>query len=135
MYLIENNKIVIYNKTAFDLINYYFTWTLQIIRIETIGNAVTQMKIDEVSAQIESREVSVIADQTFRKLFVLLHLSLARLRDRRPATLRRLRPSDEMSASTRNRGRPRSGQNLRIDEAHVDVERLGRKLADLLNDG
>ena len=87
MYLIENNKIVIYNKTAFDLINYYFTWTLQIIRIETIGNAVTQMKIDEVSAQIESREVSVIADQTFRKLFVLLHLSLARLRGRRPATL------------------------------------------------
>ena len=40
-----------------------------------------------------------------------------------------------MSASTRNRGRPRSGQNLRIDEAHVDVERLGRQLADLLNDG
>ncbi len=87
MYLIETNKIVIYNKTTFDLINYYFTWTLQIIRIETIGNAVTQMKIDEVSAQIESREVSVIADQTFRKLFVLLHLSLARLRGRRPATL------------------------------------------------
>ncbi len=85
--LLNIMKLLFDNKTTFDLINYYFTWTLQIIRIETIGNAVTQMKIDEVSAQIESREVSVIADETFRKLFVLLHLSLARLRGRRPATL------------------------------------------------
>ena len=95
----------------------------------------TQMKIDEMSAEIESREVSVIADPTFRKLFVLLHLSLARLRDRRPAVLRRLRPADQMAAPTWNRSWSRSGQNLRIDKTHVDVERLGRLLGHLLNDG